>query len=569
MKNFDIAKIFYEIADMLDIKGVQWEPRAYRKGAQTLENLSKDIEEVYEKGGIKELKKIQSIGDALAKKIESYIKTGKIQKYEDLKKSFPEHFNELIQIQGMGPKKALLLREKLGIKTVKDLEKAIKQHKLANLKNLGEKTEKNIAQGIELYKKGQERRLLGFALPIAKEIKEKLENLKEIKKVVIAGSLRRRKETIKDIDILVISSKPKKVMNFFTSINSVKRIIAKGDTKSSVLLDNNMQVDLRVISESQFGSALQYFSGSKEHGVKLRQIAIKKCMKLSEYGLFDRNTNKLLVSKTEKEIYNKIGLQYPEPELRENQGEIEAALKNKLPKLIELSDIKGDMHIHSNYSDGNNTIKDIAKAAIKKGYQYICLSDHSQSLKIAHGLTISDLKKQWKEIDKLNYKNFKILKGSEVDILSNNLDYNDSILKKFDFVTASIHTGFKQSKEKITSRILSAIENEHVNCIGHLTGRLINKRAPYEIDTSKIFKAAADTNTFMEVNAHPVRLDLKDTHVREAISKGVKIIINTDAHIIDELDYMKYGVYTARRGWATKKDIVNTLSLKEINKVIK
>ncbi|MBU1704692.1 MAG: DNA polymerase III, partial [Nanoarchaeota archaeon] len=313
MKNFDIAKIFYEIADLLDIKGVQWEPRAYRKGAQSLENLSEDVSDIYEKGSIKALMEIPGIGKALAEKIESYIKTGKIKKLEELKASFPKHFDELLEIPGMGPKKALLLNKELNIKSVKDLEKAIAQHKIAKIKTLGEKTEQNILQGIELLKKGQERRLIGFALPIAEQIRDALLDKPFVEKAVIAGSLRRRKETIKDIDILVASSEPKKVMDFFSSMKIIKRIIAKGDTKTSVILDNNMQSDLRVIPESQLGSALQYFTGSKEHGVKLRKIVVQKGMKLSEYGLFDRKTNTLLASKTEEEIYKKIGLQYPEP----------------------------------------------------------------------------------------------------------------------------------------------------------------------------------------------------------------------------------------------------------------
>lgn len=569
MKNLEIAKIFYEIADILELQNVNWKPRAYRKAAKSIESLSKDIEEIYKEQGIKGLENIPGVGERLAKKIIEFIETGKVKTHEKLKKSIPRHLVDLMEVPGLGPKRAEFLYKKLHIKTIKQLEQAAKQHKIKNLPTFKEKSEENILQGIQIFKKGQERTMLGLALPVVEEIESRLRKLKQVDKAVAAGSVRRRKETIRDIDILVSSNNPTPVTDFFTKMPEVQRILAKGPTKSSILLKNGLQVDLRIIPPDRFGSALQYLTGSKDHSIKLRSIAIKKNLKLSEYGLFDRKTNNLVAAKTEEEIYNKIGLSYIEPELRENQGEIEAALQGKLPNLVKLSDIKGDLHAHSNYTDGSNKIEDIATAARHLGYSYICITDHAKAIGVAHGLTEQQLKKQIKEIDLLNknLKNFRILKGTELNIKQDGtLDYSNNLLKELDIVVASVHHAFKLDKKKMTARIIKAMENEYVTIIGHPTGRMMGKRNPYELDFNKIFETAKSTNTALEINSMPDRLDLNDINIRSAVENKVKLAINTDSHNISHLKLMELGVMQARRGWATKKDIINTLPLKELLK---
>lgn len=573
MKNPEIASLFYEIADMLEMQNVQWKPQAYRKAAKGLEALGEDVEEIYKKEGIKGFRKIPGVGEKLALKIEQYIKTGRIKEYERLKKSMPAHLNELMAVSSLGPKKAVILNKKLGIESVEDLEKAIKQHRIAKIFGFGAKTEENILKGIELMKRGRERKLLGIVLPIARDIAEKLRKLKEVDKIEIGGSIRRRKETIRDIDILITSKKPAPVMDLFTSLPDVDRVLAKGATKSSVILKNNMQVDLRVLDPKSFGAALQYFTGNKEHNIMMRERAIKKGLKLSEYGLFNKKTNKLVAGKTEEEVYKKLGLPYIEPELRENTGEIDAALNKKLPKVIGYNDIKGDLHVHSKYSDGDDSIEDIADYAKKIGYEYICISDHSKSQHIAHGIDEERLLKQLEEIKKINkkLKNFRIFTGSEVDIKSDgSLDFSDDILKKLDVVIASVHSGFKSSKEEMTKRVVKALKNENVDIFGHPTGRLINEREAYEIDLNEVFNVAKERkNLFLEINAFPSRLDLNDANVKLAVSKGLKLAINTDSHSTTQMHYMELGIATARRGWAEKKDIINCLGLKEIMKVFK
>lgn len=572
MKNLEIANLFYEIADILEMKGIQWKPRAYRRAAKSIESMSEAIEDVYKKGGKKALMEIPGIGASLAEHIEEYLKTGKVKEWQALMKKIPKGVEELMHVEGLGPKKVQFLYEKLHIKSIKELEEAVKRHRLLKLRGFGAKTEENILRAIEFYKKGQHRILLGVALPIAEEIVSKLKKLKEVHNINYAGSLRRMKETIGDIDILVTSPNPAPIMDFFTRMPEVLRVLAKGPTKSTVILKGNIQADVRVVEDKSFGAALQYFTGSKDHNIRLREIAIKKGHKLSEYGLFNKKTNKYLAGKTEEEVYKKLGLPYIEPELRENLGEIEAAQKGKLPKLINYGDVKGDFQVHSRWSDGSDEIEEIAKAAMHRGYEYVCLTDHSKTRAIAHGLTEDDLKKQWKEIDKVNekLKNFRILKGTEVDILGDgSLDYDDETLKKFDIVLASIHTGFKMSEKDMTKRIIKALENKYVDILGHPTGRLINERAPYAVDMEKVLDAAREHNKFVEVNAYPDRLDLKDVHIKAAIEKGIKLTIGTDSHSIEHLRFIDFGIAQARRGWAEKKDILNALPLKELPRYFK
>jgi len=565
MKNQELAKILYEIADYLEIEGVAFKPYAYQKVAITLETLEEDVEDIYKKGGIKKLEEIPGVGKNIAEKIEEHIKTGRIKYYEQFKKRLPLKLDELMRVEGMGPKKIKVLYQKLGIKDLKTLEKAAKSHKIAPLFGFGEKTEKNILEGITFLKRSKGRFLLGEILPTVKEVYEKLKNLKEVEKVSTAGSVRRMKETIGDVDILVISKSPGKIMDFFVKLPGVIKIWGKGSTKASVRTREGFDIDIRVLPKKSYGAALQYFTGSKEHNIVLRKIAIDKGLKLSEYGLF--RGSKMIAGKTEEEIYKVLGMQCPPPEMRENQGEIEIALKNKLPKIIEYDDIRGDLHCHSDWNGGVNSIEEMAKAAIKMGYEYIGIADHTKFLRIEHGLDEKRIAQRNKEIDKLNEKlrDFKILKGAETNILRDGLiDIKDETLKKLDFVIAGIHSSFKMEKSEMTERMIKAMKNPNVDIISHPTGRILKRRDEYQIDFDKILKAAKETRTILEINAWPERLDLNDQNIRRAKTAGVKMIINTDSHHKDQLDLMEFGVAQARRGWATKEDIINTQPLEKL-----
>lgn len=567
MKNLEIAAIFYAMADILEIQEVEWKPRAYRKAAKAIETLSEDVEEIYNKKGLKGLMEIPGVGERLAKKIEEYIKTGRVKEYERLKSSLPAGLDELIQIPGMGPKKSYLLYKTLKIKNIADLEAAAKAHKIAKLRGFGPKSEENILRGIEIFKRGRERVLLGRALPIAQTIVDRLRQIKGVKHIEPAGSLRRMAETVGDIDILVTADNPQPVMDAFTTMPDVQEVLAKGPTKSMILLKGGIQTDVRVVEEKSFGSALQYFTGNKDHNIELRKIAIKKGYKLSEYGIF--KGKKQIAGETEEEVYETLGLRWIPPELRENQGEIEAAMKDRLPTLIEYGDVKGDFHVHTLYSDGNDTIEEIAKAAIAYGHEFICIADHSKSEHVAHGMDEERLLQQIKEIRALNkkLKNIRIFAGCEVDIKADgSLDYSDDILKQLDIVSVSVHSGFKMPKEKMTERIITALENKYVKILNHPTGRIINERPPYDVDLERIFEVASQRRIAVEINASPDRLDLNGQNVKRAIEMGVKIAIGTDSHNKDQLHYIDLGVATARRGWAEKKDVLNTWSMTEIEK---
>jgi len=568
VKNPEIAKILYEIADLLEIKGVLFKPRAYRRAAQTIETLPEDVNAFYERG---ELQKIPGIGTGIASKIEEIIETGSLEYLEELREELPQGLRDLMEIEGLGPKTALRLHKELKISSVEELESAAKQGTIRALKGFREKTEENILQAIEIYRSAQERFLLGLVLPIAREIESRLNGLAAVARISLAGSIRRRKESVGDVDILVTSGEPSKVMDVFTQLAEVKRVLAKGKTKSTIVLTNNLQVDLRVVEEGSFGSALQYFTGSKEHNIRLRAMALEKNWKLSEYGLFDKGTDKKIAGEDEEEIYKALGLSYIEPELRENRGEIEVSLKGELPHLIEHGEVKGDLHVHTTWSDGSHSTKEMAEAAKSLGYEYLAICDHSKTLQIAHGLAEEDLRKQIKEIESLNSKmeSFTVLSGIEVNIDSDGkLDIQDAVLKDLNIVVASVHSGFKQSEKKMTERVLTAMHNDHVDVIGHPTGRIINKRAPYPIDLSKIFEAASQLGVFMEINAFPNRLDLSDLNCFKAKDFRTKISIGTDAHNKGHLRYMELGVATARRGWLEKKDVINTLRLKDLRKLL-
>ncbi|MBU2440575.1 DNA polymerase/3'-5' exonuclease PolX [bacterium] len=570
MKNLELSRIFEQIARILKIKGENpFKIRAYEKIALVLENLPIDIETIYSQGG---LNNIPGVGEGIAKKIEEFLTTGKLEYYEKLKESIPSGVIELLDISEVGPKTAKLLYEELGVDNIEKLEKAVRQHQIKDLPGMGEKSEDNILRGIELYKRRKERVLLGLALPLAEEIVKSLSRLDETDKISFAGSLRRKKETIGDIDILVTSQKPEKIMKTFTSLPQVREILAEGPTKSSVITKDDIHVDVRIVEPISFGAALQYFTGSKAHNIRLRELAIKRNLKINEYGVFDQKTERRITGKEEEEVYQILNLPFIPPELREDRGEIEAAQENRLPRLVEYSQIRGDLHLHTKWSDGAHTIRQMAEAAKKRGYKYIAITDHSQSLKFAGGLTEERLREQVEEIQKLNQEldDFTVLTGIEVDIKSDgSLDFSDEILSKLDVVVAAIHSGFKQESKIITERIIKAMQNGFVNIIAHPTGRLIGYRESYQVDINEIMKVASETGTILEINAYPERLDLNDVYCRMAKEKGVQLAVETDAHSIDGLEFMNLGVDVARRGWLEEKDIVNTLPLDKLFKRLK
>jgi DNA polymerase (family 10) len=569
MKNQEIAKIFNDIADLLEIKGENpFRIRAYRRAAQNIEGLVKDVAEIPKN----ELMKIPGIGQDLAGKIEEYVRTGTLQSYEDLKKEVPKDLSTLLSVPSLGPKTAKLLFEKLNVKDIETLERFAREHKLIGLPGIKEKTEENILKGIEMLKRGLERQPLGKVLPIANDILEQLRKKAPIKKLNVAGSIRRWKETIKDIDILATAENPKEVMKAFVHLPHVKEILMQGPTKSSVIIHEGLQVDLRVVEEESFGAALAYFTGSKAHNIRLREMAVKAGLKINEYGIFREKDNKKLGGKEEVDVYSILGLPFIPPELREDAGEIEAALAGRLPKLVELIDIKGDLHVHSKWSDGSHDFEELIKEARKRGYGYIAITDHSKGLGIARGLTAERLLEQKKQIDALNrrIKGFRLLAGIEVDIRSDGqLDLPDDVLKRMDIVVASIHSGFKQSREQLTKRLVSAMKKPYVSIIAHPTGRLIGERDSYDVDINEILKVAKETGTAVEINAYPLRLDLNDVHARMAKEMGIPLVICTDTHLVNHFDYMIYGVSIAKRGWLEKKDILNTLSHSSLIKALK
>jgi len=578
MKNLELARIFYQIAEFIEMDKVSFRSRAYNKAARVLYSLEKDVEEIYQEGGTKKLKEIPGIGDAIAKKIEEFIKTGQVKTYQRLKKQSPVDLEALTMVEGLGARKIKILYKELGIRNLKDLEKAAQKRKISELEGFGEKSEKNILQAIQFVKAGQNRFLLGLILPFARQIINQLKELPQVDKISMAGSVRRMKETVGDIDILVISAKPDKVIDFFIKMPGIAKVWAKGLTKSSVRFrtglatpkqgEGGFDCDLRVIKKESFGAALQYFTGSKDHNILIRRIAKKKGLKLNEYGVF--KGKKKIAGKNEKEVYQAIGLSYIEPELRNNTGEIEAALRqaqgklNRLPKLIKYNDIKGEVHCHSDWSDGLKTIKELALAAKKIGYQYLVITDHTKGLTVANGLDEARILRQMKEVDKLNklLKGIKILKGCEANIkVDGSIDIKDEVLAKLDIVLAGIHSRLKMNKQDMTKRIIKAIENPHVDIIVHPFGRLIDKRPGYQMDFEQVLKAAKRNKTALEINAHISRLDLRDADIRQAKEAGVKMVIGADVHSNNCFQIMELGIAQARRGWAEKKDILNTRTL--------
>ncbi|GIW67492.1 MAG: DNA polymerase/3'-5' exonuclease PolX [Candidatus Parcubacteria bacterium] len=571
MKNPEIAKLLRMMGIYLQMKGVQFKPQAYEKAAYSIEALDEDIEEFIKKNGKEGLKNLPGVGESIAEKIIEYLKTGKIKELEELKKEVPVDVETLTSIEGVGPKIVYKLYKALGIKTIEDLEKACREHKIRRLPGFGEKSEEKILKGIEFFKQGGGRVILGFIIPVVEELVSYLKESGLAKEVVPAGSYRRKKETIGDIDILAVSDKPEKLMDYFVKFPEVSNIYAQGPTKTMVRLKIGLDADLRVVPEESFGAALAYFTGSKDHNIKMRELAIKKGWKLNEYGLFDKQ-EKMIAGRTEEEIYEKLGLDWIPPEMRENRGEIELAMEGKLPKLIEYGSIKGDLQVQTNWTDGQNSIEEMVEEAIKLGLEYICITDHTKSLAMTGGLDEEKLLKQMAEIDKLNQKykgKIKILKGAEVNILKDgSLDIKDEVLAKLDFVGAAIHSHFNLPRNVQTERIKKAMANPNVDCIFHPTGRVINKRPAYEVDIDEIIDYAKKTKTILEIDAYPDRLDLKDEHIRKCVEKGVKMVIDSDAHSVLHLGFLDLGVSQARRGWATPSDIINTLAYDKFNSLI-
>jgi DNA polymerase (family 10) len=566
--NNEIADIFSEIADLLDIQEEnQFRIRSYRNAARTIGGLSQSVAEMVKEG--KDLSQLSGIGKDLAEKIETIVKKGRSLQLKKLRKKTPKSLSTIMKVAGLGPKKVKAMNKKLNIKTLKDLKKAAKAGKIKELEGFGKTTEANILDNIGQVESGQKRKKISVAKHLAEPLIAYLRKDQSLKDISAAGSYRRRKETVKDLDILVTHKRNSKIMDHFTKYEDVKKIVAKGSTKSTVKLRSDFNVDLRSVAKSNYGSALLYFTGSKAHNIAIRKIAVAKKYKLNEYGLFKEK--KRVAGKTEAEVYQKLGFTYIAPELRENRGELEAAKKNKLPKLVKLKDIKGDLHTHTKSTDGKNTIEEMAKAAKKIGYKYLAITDHTKNVTVAGGLDEKDFKKQIKDIDRVNkkIKGITILKGAEVDILKDgSLDLDNQVLKKIDVVICAIHYNRNLSKSKQTKRVLKAMDNPYFQIFAHPSGRLINERKPYEIDLEKVMQKAKKKNIILELNAHPQRLDLNDADAKRAKELGLKLSIQTDAHTIDDLQFMEYGLGQARRGWLEKEDVVNTYSLTKLKKVL-
>ena len=571
MTNSEIAEIFENLYNILSIdETTKFEALAYQRVAMELQSMPEDVSEVYDKYGIEGLMKIPGVGKGIAQHIIEYLKTGKIEKYEKIKSEYPIDFGDLFRIEGLGPKKAILLYKKLGIKNLNDLKKAAEEHKIADIPGFGEKSEELILKNISMLASLHGRILLAQGLNEARKIISYLTKSDFIDRCFIAGSTRRMKETLGDIDILATSKDSKKTMDLFINFEDARSVVIKGETKTTILLSTGVTCDLRVINDVSSGAALQYFTGSKDHNIKIRKIAIGNNYKLNEYGLFYNDSN-IAAGKDEKFIYNRLNMDYIPPEMREDRGEIELALQHRIPELISLNDIKGDLHLHTKESDGLNTTEEMVNAALEKRYEYIAMTNHTKNLKIAHGMGDQDFIKYFDTVDKLNQKyKIKILKGAEVDILKDgSLDLKDETLGQMDCVIASVHMNISMEKEDMTQRVINAIKTGKVNILGHPTGRLINKRSSYEIELDEVSKYCEKYKTALEINSSPERLDLNDENILKTSKYNVYYSINTDSHNIYGYDFMELGVGTARRGWLGKEKVINTMDLNGLMKFLK
>lgn len=560
MKNRLVAKILYEVADLLELEGVEFKPRAYRRAAQAVESCPIPIEDLVAQGRLHEL---PGVGESIAQKIEEIVRTGKLALHEELKAKLPVDLYALTQVEGVGPKTAKLLYEALGVRTLEDLERVAKEGRIKEVKGLGPKIEEKILRGLQEARGAEKRELLGYALPLARHICKKLLETGLFRRVEPAGSLRRGKETVGDLDLLALSDRPEEAAQAFASLPEVEEILAQGPKKVSVRLTGGLQADLRIVPEESFGAALQYFTGSKAHNIRLRERAVARGWKLNEYGLFAEDGS-VIAGKTEEEIYRALGLSFIPPELREDQGEIQAAEAGALPKLVELQEILGDLHVHTDWSDGKMALLEVAQEARARGLRYLAITDHLRFAQAIPGLSPDDLRRQIEEIRRINesLEDFRLLCGVEANIgKDGSLDVPRDLLPQLDLVIASVHTHFRLSRKEMTERLVRAVEDEAVDVLGHPTGRLIGERPAYEADWDEVFRRAAKAGTLLEVNANPQRLDLPADLIRRALEYGVRFIVGTDAHAPEHLDFLEYGVLTLRRGWAQSKDVLNTLPL--------
>ncbi|OGS56888.1 MAG: hypothetical protein A3K60_01685 [Euryarchaeota archaeon RBG_19FT_COMBO_56_21] len=567
MDNRGIAEVFDEIADLLDLQGVAFKPVAYRRAARNIESMEEDISDLAARNTLED---IPGVGKAMAKKIEELVRTGKLGYLDELRSEVPKGLVELLRVPDVGPKTAVILFKELGIASVEQLKEAATNHKLRGIKGFGEKTEERMLQGIQALESKGRRMLLGQALPVAETFVEYLKRVEPLDMVSVAGSLRRGKETVGDIDILVGDDQPAKVMDAFVGYPDVADVLAKGPTKSSVRLKNGLQVDIRVVETRSWGAALNYFTGSKEHNVELRRLGVSMGLKLNEYGLFQRVSDRTVAGATEEEVYKALGLRYVEPELRENSGEIAASREGHLPKLVSADDIRGDFHVHTEWTDGQPTIDEVVENAIARGYEFVGITDHSESLKFVGGLDEQKLRKQIDAVRKVQDRvgnKIRVLAGSEVDIRSDgSLDFSRKLLEELDVVIASVHSRFKMEKPEMTDRVVTAVSSGRMDILGHPTGRLIGERPGYELDLDRIFEAAKSTGVCMEINSFIDRLDLGDINCRKAKDAGVVMAIGTDAHRLEQMAFMRYGVITARRGWLEPRDVLNTVHGKDLTK---
>ncbi|HXJ81412.1 MAG TPA: DNA polymerase/3'-5' exonuclease PolX [Candidatus Methylomirabilis sp.] len=562
MKNFEVARQFDLMADVLELKGENpFRVRAYRRAAQNLQSLTEDVESVAREGRLEEL---PGVGADLAGKIQEYLQSGRIKEVVAATKGIPSGVVELMNVPGIGPRTAKLLYEREGITGIDELDQRARAGGLRGLPGIQAKTEQNILKGIRLVRGGQERMPLGRALPLGREIVHALERVAAVKRISLAGSIRRMKDSVGDIDILVTSSKPESVMRAFVALPQVADVLERGSTKGSIRHREGIQVDLRIVEPGCFGAALVYFTGSKQHNIRIREMGVKKGLKISEYGVFNVASDRRVAGATEEDVYAAVGVPWIAPELREDTGEIEAAIRRKLPRLVELNEIRGDLHCHTNATDGHHTIEALVAAAERRGYEYVAVTDHSRSTRVAGGLTAQELAAHIEKVHAVQAKHprIRVLAGSECDILADgSLDYPDPVLAGLDLVVAAVHTGFKQSRSQMTRRICRALAHPRVHVLAHPTGRLIGERDPYALDLDEVLRTARRHGKAIEINAYPDRLDLKDVHARRAQELGALVAISTDTHMLDHLGYMELGVATARRGWTDRTQVVNTWPL--------
>jgi DNA polymerase (family 10) len=567
--NQDVQNTFEDIADLLELQGANpFRVRSYRNAARTIGGLSESVSDLIKQN--KDLSSLSGIGKDLAQKIQQLVETGNLPFLEDLKKSIPSELIQLMRVSGLGAKRVKTIYEKLNIKNMQDLAQAAKDHHIQNLSGFGPKTEQNILEGVQQVQESERRIKLPIAEQYATSLIEYLKKDKHIQSIDIAGSYRRRKETVGDVDILVTCKKGSNVSEKFVKFEDVVKVVSKGESRSTVILRSGLQVDLRIVPQKSYGAALHYFTGSQAHNIAVRKLGQKKKLKINEYGVF--KGKKYIAGKREKDIFAQVKLPYIEPELRENNGEIEAARKDQLPRLISIKNIRGDLHTHTKESDGRYTLEEMADAAQERGYEYIANTEHSKHVSVANGLDAKRLAGHIKKIDRLNkkLKGFTILKGIEVDILEDGtLDLSNDILKELDIVVAAVHYKFNLSEKKQTTRIIKAMDNPYLNIIAHPTGRMINERNPYSVNMDHIMNAAKEKGCFLEVNSHPERLDLNDIHCRMAKEKKMRISISTDAHSVNDYAYIRYGIGQARRGWIEKNDVLNTRSLNSLRKLLK